>query len=243
MEYREFTGKTVEDAVMEAAIKLETTSDRMEYEVLEKGSNGFLGIGSKPARIRARKVMETAERAEKFLMDVLEAMDLKATVSMEENKEERTLDIDLAGDDMGVLIGKRGQTLDSLQYLVSLVVNKGEDDYIRVKVDTENYRQRRKDSLENLAKNIASKVRRTGKPVTLEPMNPYERRVIHSALQNDRYVETHSEGEEPFRKVVVSLKEGVQPRENNRYRRYNNGPGRRNGNYNRNKDKRGGGRE
>ena len=243
MEYREFTGKTVEDAVMEATIKLETTSDRMEYEVLEKGSNGFLGIGSKPARIRARKVMETAERAEKFLMDVLEAMDLKATVSMEENKEERTLDIDLAGDDMGVLIGKRGQTLDSLQYLVSLVVNKGEDDYIRVKVDTENYRQRRKDTLENLAKNIASKVRRTGKPVTLEPMNPYERRVIHSALQNDRYVETHSEGEEPFRKVVVSLKEGVQPRENNRYRRYNNGPGRRNGNYNRNKDKRGGGRE
>ena len=215
----------------------------MEYEVLEKGSNGFLGIGSKPARIRARKVMETAERAEKFLMDVLEAMDLKATVSMEENKEERTLDIDLAGDDMGVLIGKRGQTLDSLQYLVSLVVNKGEDDYIRVKVDTENYRQRRKDTLENLAKNIASKVRRTGKPVTLEPMNPYERRVIHSALQNDRYVETHSEGEEPFRKVVVSLKEGVQPRENNRYRRYNNGPGRRSGNYNRNKDKRGGGRE
>ncbi len=243
MEYREFTGKTVEDAVMEATIKLETTSDRMEYEVLEKGSNGFLGIGSKPARIRARKVMETAERAEKFLMDVLEAMDLKATVSMEENKEERTLDIDLAGDDMGVLIGKRGQTLDSLQYLVSLVVNKGEDDYIRVKVDTENYRQRRKDTLENLAKNIASKVRRTGKPVTLEPMNPYERRVIHSALQNDRYVETHSEGEEPFRKVVVSLKEGVQPRENNRYRRYNNGPGRRSGNYNRNKDKRGGGRE
>ena len=243
MEYREFTGKTVEDAVMEAAIKLETTSDRMEYEVLEKGSNGFLGIGSKPARIRARKVMETAERAEKFLMDVLEAMDLKATVSMEENKEERTLDIDLAGDDMGVLIGKRGQTLDSLQYLVSLVVNQGEDDYIRVKVDTENYRQRRKDTLENLAKNIASKVRRTGKPVTLEPMNPYERRVIHSALQNDRYVETHSEGEEPFRKVVVSLKEGVQPRDNNRYRRYNNGPGRRSGNYNRNKDKRGGGRE
>ena len=243
MEYREFTGKTVEDAVMEAAIKLETTSDRMEYEVLEKGSNGFLGIGSKPARIRARKVMETAERAEKFLMDVLEAMDLKATVSLEENKEEKTLDIDLAGDDMGVLIGKRGQTLDSLQYLVSLVVNKGEDDYIRVKVDTENYRQRRKDTLENLAKNIASKVRRTGKAVTLEPMNPYERRVIHSALQNDRYVETHSEGEEPFRKVVVALKEGVQPRDNNRYRRYNNGPGRRSGNYNRNKDKRGGGRE
>lgn len=243
MEFKEFTGKTVEDAVMEAAIKLETTSDKMEYEVLEKGSNGFLGIGSKPARIRARRVMNTAERAEKFLMDVFEAMDLKASVTLEENSEEKTIDIDLAGEDMGVLIGKRGQTLDSLQYLVSLVVNKGEDGYIRVKVDTENYRQRRKDTLENLAKNIASKVRRTGKSVTLEPMNPYERRVIHSALQNDRYVETHSEGEEPFRKVVVALKEGVQPRENNRYRRYNNGPGRRSGNFNRNRDKRGGGRE
>ena len=242
MEYREFTGKTVEDAVMEAAIKLETTSDRMEYEVLEKGSNGFLGIGSKPARIRARKVMETAERAEKFLMDVLEAMDLKATVSMEENKEEKTLDIDLAGDDMGVLIGKRGQTLDSLQYLVSLVVNKGEDDYIRVKVDTENYRQRRKDTLENLAKNIASKVRRTGRAVVLEPMNPYERRVIHSALQADRYVETHSEGEEPFRKVVVTLKDGVKVRDNhnNNRRRYGNSRG---GSRNSHFEKRTGGRE
>ena len=114
----------------------------------------------------------------------------------------------MSGDDMGVLIGKRGQTLDSLQYLVSLVINKGEEEYIRVKVDTENYRQRRKDTLENLAKNISFKVRRTGRPVTLEPMNPYERRVIHSALQNDRYVETHSEGEEPFRKVVVSSERG-----------------------------------
>ena len=122
------------------------------------------------------------------------------------------------------------------RYLVSLVINKGEEEYIRVKVDTENYRQRRKDTLENLAKNISFKVRRTGRPVTLEPMNPYERRVIHSALQNDRYVETHSEGEEPFRKVVVSLKEGVQPRDNNRYRRYGNGSGKRNFN-NKNRDK------
>ena len=243
MEYREFTGKTVEDAVMEAAIKLETTSDKLDYEILEKGSSGFLGIGSKPAKIKARKLMETVDRVEEFLADVFAAMQIDAKIEITENKEENTMNVDLSGEDMGVLIGKRGQTLDSLQYLVSLVVNKGEDDYIRVKVDTENYRQRRKDALENLAKNIASKVRRTGKPVTLEPMNPYERRVIHSALQNDRYVETHSEGEEPFRKVVVSLKEGVQPRENNRYRRYNNGPGRRSGNYNRNKDKRGGGRE
>ena len=140
---------------------------------------------------------------------------------------------------MGVLIGKRGQTLDSLQYLVSLVVNKDEEDYIRVKVDTENYRQRRKDTLENLAKNISFKVKRTGKAVTLEPMNPYERRVIHSALQNDRYVETHSEGEEPFRHVVVTLKEGVRVRDNNnRHRRFNN-----HRNNNRNNNKRGGGRE
>ena len=116
------------------------------------------------------------------------------------------MDIDLSGDDMGVLIGKRGQTLDSLQYLVSLVVNKEAEDYIRVKVDTENYRQRRKETLENLAKNIAFKVKRTKKTVSLEPMNPYERRIIHSALQNDKYVNTHSEGDEPFRRVVVTLK-------------------------------------
>ena len=116
------------------------------------------------------------------------------------------LDIDLSGDDMGVLIGKRGQTLDSLQYLVSLVVNKEAEEYIRVKVDTENYRKRRKETLENLAKNIAYKVKRTKRSVSLEPMNPYERRIIHSALQNDKYVTTHSEGEEPFRHVVVTLK-------------------------------------
>lgn len=154
-------------------------------------------------------------------------MDLKVNITTEENKEEHTMDIDLSGDDMGVLIGKRGQTLDSLQYLVSLVINKGEEEYIRVKVDTENYRQRRKDTLENLAKNIASKVRRTGRAVVLEPMNPYERRVIHSALQADRYVETHSEGEEPFRKVVVTLKDGVKVRDNhnNNRRRYGNSRG------------------
>ena len=214
MEYREFTGKTVEDAVVEAAVQLGTTSDRMEYEIPEKGSNGFLGIGSRPAKIRARKILETAERAEQFLADVFDAMDLKVNITTEENKEEHTMDIDLSGDDMGVLIGKRGQTLDSLQYLVSLVINKGEEEYIRVKVDTENYRQRRKDTLENLAKNISFKVRRTGR-----------------------------QGEEPFRKVVVSLKEGVQPRDNNRYRRYGNGSGKRNFNNKNRDNKRGGGRE
>ena len=206
MEYREFTGKTVEDAVVEAAVQLGTTSDRMEYEILEKGSNGFLGIGSRPAKIRARKILETAERAEQFLADVFDAMDLKVNITTEENKEEHTMDIDLSGDDMGVLIGKRGQTLDSLQYLTSLVVNKGESTYIRVKLDTEDYRRRRKETLENLARGIAFKVKKTRKPVVLEPMNPYERRIIHASLQGNRYVETVSEGEEPYRHVVVKLK-------------------------------------
>ena len=242
MEYREFTGKTVEDAVMEAAIQLETTSDKLNYEVVDKGSSGFLGIGSRPAKIRAVKILSSKEIAEEFLDQIFSAMQIRVDVNIDENQEEKTMNIDLSGDDMGVLIGKRGQTLDSLQYLVSLVVNKDEEDYIRVKVDTENYRQRRKDTLENLAKNISFKVKRTGKAVTLEPMNPYERRVIHSALQNDRYVETHSEGEEPFRHVVVTLKEGVRVRDNNnRHRRFNN---HKNNNHHRNNSsKRGGGRE
>lgn len=242
MEYREFTGKTVDDAIMEAAIQLETTSDKLEYEVVEKGSTGFFGIGSKPAKVRARKVLDSKEKVEEFLDKVFAAMQIQVNVNIDENVEEKTMNIDLSGEDMGVLIGKRGQTLDSLQYLVSLVVNKDEEDYIRVKVDTENYRQRRKDTLENLAKNISFKVKRTGKAVTLEPMNPYERRVIHSALQNDRYVETHSEGEEPFRRVVITLKEGVRVRDNNnRHRRFNN---HKNNNHHRNNSsKRGGGRE
>ena len=216
MEYREFTGKTVEDAVMEAAIKLETTSDKLDYEILEKGSSGFLGIGSKPAKIKARKLMETVDRVEEFLADVFAAMQIDAKIEITENKEENTMNVDLSGEDMGVLIGKRGQTLDS--------------------------RQRRKDTLENLAKNIASKVRRTGRAVVLEPMNPYERRVIHSALQADRYVETHSEGEEPFRKVVVTLKDGVKVRDNhnNNRRRYGNSRG---GSRNSHFEKRTGGRE
>ena len=146
------------------------------------------------------------DRAKTFLNDVFAAMNMEVVVSVVYNENEKAMDIDLSGDEMGVLIGKRGQTLDSLQYLVSLVVNKGEPDYSRVKVDTEDYRQRRKDTLENLAKNIAYKVKRTKRPVSLEPMNPYERRIIHSALQNDRYVVTHSEGEEPFRRVIVTLK-------------------------------------
>ena len=243
MEFIEVSAKTVDDAITEASIKLGTTSDKIEVEVIEKGSTGFLGIKSKPAIIKARKKNDTVDNIREFLENVFSAMNMEVTIDIKKAEDDKVYEVELSGKEMGLLIGKRGQTLDSLQYLTNLAVNKHSDGYIKVKLDTEDYRQRRKDTLENLAKNIASKVRRTGKPVTLEPMNPYERRVIHSALQNDRYVETHSEGEEPFRKVVVSLKEGVQPRENNRYRRYNNGTGRRSGNYNRNKDKRGGGRE
>ena len=238
MDYIEVTGKTVDDAITEACQKLMVTSDRLDYEVIEKGTHGFLGFAAKPALIKARVLdekakMEKAEKEEKakaeevkpaekkkekkaevktseetpdpkeFLNKVFEAMDMKVDIAVEKTDEE--INIELSGDEMGVLIGKRGQTLDALQYLTSLVVNKGSSSYTRVKVDTENYRLRRKETLENLAKNIAYKVKRTKRPVTLEPMNPYERRVIHSALQNDKYVSTHSEGEEPYRKVVITL--------------------------------------
>ncbi len=249
MEYIEVSAKTIHDALTEASIKLGLTSDQVEYEVIEKGSTGFLGIGNKPAKIRARKkeekpveeetaeaVEETKEVAEEssleeasteeaihsekqekvlldpklsareFLTSVLEKMGIEAELEISDNEEEECLEIDIQGKNMGILIGKRGQTLDSLQYLTSLVVNKGTDEYVRIKLDTENYRQRRKETLENLARNIAYKVKKTKRPVTLEPMNPYERRVIHYALQNDKFVTTHSEGEEPYRHVVVTLK-------------------------------------
>lgn len=209
MEFIEVSAKSVNEAITEACQRLGVTSDKLEYEVIEEGSAGFLGIGSKPAIIKAAvKVEKLAldEIAKNFLNDVFAAMDLTVVINVMYDENEKTMDVDLSGDDMGVLIGKRGQTLDSLQYLVSLVVNKESEDYIRVKVDTENYRERRKETLENLAKNIAYKVKRTRRTVYLEPMNPYERRIIHSALQNDKYVTTHSEGEEPFRKVVVTLK-------------------------------------
>ena len=206
MEFIEISAKTVNDAITEACQKLTVTSDKLEYEVVEEGSSGFLGIGSKPAVIKARVKSSVEDTAKDFLKDVFEAMNLAVVVNVKYDEANNSMDIDLSGDEMGVLIGKRGQTLDSLQYLVSLVVNKNVDNYIRVKVDTENYRQRRKETLENLAKNIAYKVKRTKRPVSLEPMNPYERRIIHSALQNDRFVTTHSEGEEPYRRVVVTLK-------------------------------------
>lgn len=255
-EYKEYAAKTVSEAITEACAQLSVTSDRLDYQVVSEGSTGFLGMGIKPAIIKARikeqeikaeisfddidvkeekssdapvanasdsvDVTEEAKDTTKkvvffdedaivnsakvFLEDVFKAMDMPVELGISFDKVNTVLNIDLKGADMGVLIGKRGQTLDSLQYLVSLVINRDQEEYIHVKVDTENYRQRRKATLENLAKNIAYKVRKTRRNVSLEPMNPYERRIIHSALQNDRYVTTHSEGEEPYRRVVVTLK-------------------------------------
>ncbi len=248
------SAKTVNDAITEASIQLAVTSSELEYEVIEKGSAGFLGIGSKQAVIRAwKKVVKTEEKVEEkieekiekpvvvkevkkevapktekkekvvkteeklaevkeetkaacetFLKDVLKTMGMEVTLTTTID-EDGALSINMEGENMGILIGKRGQTLDSLQYLTNRVANKMQDGYVRVKLDTENYRQRRKDTLENLARNIAHKVKRTKKAVSLEPMNPYERRIIHSALQGDKYVSTHSEGEEPYRRVVVTL--------------------------------------
>ena len=202
------TAKTVDDAITQASLQLGVSSDRLQYEVVEKGSAGILDglIGAKPAVSRAKNIETIDDKATDFLKDVFEAMGLSVDVDVKMNEEEKEMDINLSGDEMGILIGKRGQTLDSLQYLVSLVVNKESEDYLRVKLDTENYRERRKETLETLAKNIAYKVKRTRRSVSLEPMNPYERRIIHSALQNDKYVFTRSEGEEPFRHVVISLK-------------------------------------
>lgn len=278
------SAKTVDDAITEALIQLGVTSDKLEYEVIEKGSAGFLGIGMKQAVIEARRkpeevveeepeikfdfsldekkepkkeikkdtkkekkyvkaqtevqketvkvkaeerknskteetekapakreivtvrVTEEAKSAvEGFLADTLKAMGMEVELTSV-IEEDGSLTVDMKGENMGILIGKRGQTLDSLQYLANRVANKHQDGYVRVKLDTENYRARREETLKHLAKNIAHKVKRNRRPVALEPMNPYERRIIHSALQSDHYVTTHSEGEEPYRKVVVTLK-------------------------------------
>jgi len=251
------SAKTVEDALTEASIELGLASTDIDYEVIEKGSAGFLGIGAKQAVITAWKKVEekpkkekksekkidkkvekkveekpveikevkeiqeevevsekeeklaevepqTKEACEKFLTDVLKSMDMEVKLTSEID-EDGALSINMEGENMGILIGKRGQTLDSLQYLTNRVANKMQEGYVRVKLDTENYRERRKETLENLAKNIAHKVKRTKRAVSLEPMNPYERRIIHSALQADKYISTHSEGEEPYRRVVVTL--------------------------------------
>ena len=278
MDYITVTAKNLDDAITEALVQLEVTSDRLDYEVIEKGSNGLLGFGRKQAVIKARRKEEpvvevkaekkeekpvkvekaakvektehaekkepvktetknefkkehkkekdfkkapkkevreetelakvepaTIEACEKFVEDVLNAMNMEEVKVTSTVDEEGALSITMEGKNMGILIGKRGQTLDSLQYLTNRVANKMQDGYVRIKLDTEDYRRRRKETLENLAKNIASKVKRTRRTVALEPMNPYERRIIHSALQSDPAVSTHSEGEEPYRRVVVTL--------------------------------------
>ena len=294
MEYREFSGKTVDDAIIEAATTLGIASSELDIEVVNKGTSGFLGLGAKPAVIKARAKQEVSDeinetlanakkpgikkKAEKkpekkpvetqtadvqpkkevkeekaapkkeftdlndeldefmakgeeevqnlepaeiddsiidetkaYLEKLFAAMEMEATIDISLDKMTRTMSIDVEGPEMGIIIGKRGQTLDSLQYLISLYINKKSETYIRVKLDTENYRERRRETLENLAKNIAFKVKKSRRPFSLEPMNPYERRIIHSTLQGDKYVQTKSEGEEPYRKVVVF------PKKNNRY--------------------------
>ena len=276
-EWIEISAKTVDDAINEGLIRLGTTRDKMDVEVLEKESSGFLGfIGRHDAKIRVRfkevkpapvpekktikeektdfvksnvetkpeekpvadiqrkpkKKFDEIEKNEpvsadrqekakadavKFLTDVFKAMKLEAVVNVEFDAAENELSIDVKAEDMGVLIGKRGQTLDSLQYIVSLAINKDSNEYVKVKLDSENYRIRRKETLENLAKNIASKVKRTGRPVSLEPMNSFERRIIHSALQGDPDCETFSEGNDPYRKVVVKPKNEGRGYYNNRY--------------------------
>lgn len=250
MDWVEFTGKNVDDALTDALISLETTSDMVEWEVVEKESKGVLGLFSRPARIRVRVKQEEviepvvpevkpsvqnadndsvivnsniAKVGKEFLIKVLNEMKIDAEVQIE-LKEQNQLDVNIVGEDMGVLIGKRGQTLDSLQYLTSLVVNRESTVYVKVKLDTENYRERRKETLENLARNIAYKVKRSKHSVSLEPMNPYERRIIHSALQYDKFVDTHSEGEEPYRRVVVTLKNNTRDHNNRHYgnRNYHN---------------------
>ena len=301
-DYIQFSAKTKSEAITKACIELGVSSDQLDIQVITEGSNGFFGIGSKPAIIKVRKVEPVSEeqemkeivetvkldsfkeevpvkeekkpepvkqekketksvsekprqpkpakekaakekqprepkkdykeskqtrekaakpvkpakpveikevenRAKEFLRDVFASMNLgEVEITSEYNTTDGSLEVDFEGEDMGILIGKRGQTLDSLQYLTSLVVNKGKSNYIRVKLDTEDYRKRRKETLENLARGIAYKVKKTRKPVILEPMNPYERRIIHSALQGNKFVETVSEGEEPYRHVVVKLK-------------------------------------
>lgn len=206
MELLTFEGKTVDEAITNASIELGIASSDLVYEVETEGSTGFLGMFAKPAVIKVQPKVPMDKRAKEFLDKLFTAMKVETVVKIQMDHENNSMDIELSGPDMGILIGKRGQTLDSIQYLTSLYVNKESDSYIRVKIDTENYRERRKETLENLAKNIAYKVKRTRLSVYLEPMNPYERRIIHSALQNDKYVCTKSEGEEPYRKVVVMLK-------------------------------------
>ena len=203
MESVEKSAKTVDEAVTDALVELGLTSDQVEIEILDEGSKGLLGLfGSKMARVRVTKKVDLKNIAENFLKELLQAMDISSQITMTE-EDKSTLAINLEGEEMGVLIGKRGQTLDAIQYLTSLVVNKDSDHYIRIKMDTEDYRNRRRKTLEALANNLAMKVKKTGKKFTLEPMSSNERRIVHSTLQKYKFIETYSEGEEPFRRVII----------------------------------------
>jgi len=200
----EKTGKTVEEALELALIALDTTRDQVEFEVLEEPAKAFLGIfGGNEAKIKVTKIKYVDQVAIEFLQSVLDEMNVEAEFNV--NFDGKDLSVEMAGTEMALLIGRRGQTLDALQYLVSLIVNKDREDYVRVILDTENYREKRKATLEKLAKRLARKARKTRKDIVLEPMNPYERRIIHSTLQGNPYVSTRSEGDEPFRKVIIYL--------------------------------------
>jgi len=202
----DMTGRTVDDAVKNALNELNLTEDKVDIEVLDEGSKGLFNlIGARPAKVRITVKRDCAYEAKSFLKSILDNMGIKAEIRIKE--EENTLKIHMNGPDMGILIGYRGETLDALQYLISLTINKDRnDDYKRVILDTENYRKKREETIKRLAIKIANKAIRTGKVVKLEPMNPYERRIIHSVLQNNPDVQTYSEGEEPYRRVVVDLK-------------------------------------
>jgi spoIIIJ-associated protein len=200
----EKTAKTVDEAISEALKELKIGKDEAEIEILDPGSRGILGLGAKPARVVVTKKFDPENKAKSFVREVAAAMGVPVEVTTE--LSDKHMNVNLSGKDMGVFIGKRGQTLDSLQYLVNLVVNKGDAQYISITLDTENYRQRRKETLESLAYNLAKKVKQTRKNVVLEPMTPNERRIIHAALQNDKMVSTYSEGEEPYRNVVITAK-------------------------------------
>jgi len=204
MEIIERSAKTVEEAIAEALRALDATEDMVEVEILEVGSKGIFGIGGKPARVSVKMKLDPVHTARKFIQNIGDAMGI--AIEVEAEMGEKQLQINMSGSNMGMLIGKRGQTLDSLQYLTNLIVNKGEASYIAITLDAENYRQRRRETLESLAINIAKKVKQTRRMVKLEPMSPYERRIIHAILQSDKYVTTFSEGEDPYRNVVIALK-------------------------------------
>jgi spoIIIJ-associated protein len=204
MKFVEISAPTVEEAIELALMDLNANELEVEIEVLEESKKALFGLfGGKEARVKVTKRVNVEDDAKNFLNSVLEKMDVEAKITVK--VKQNTMYIDMAGKNMAVLIGRRGQTLDSLQYLVSLVVNKEREEYLRVILDTENYRQKRKDTLEKLAFKLANRAKKIKKDITLEPMNPYERRIIHSALQNNKFVSTRSEGEEPYRKVVIFL--------------------------------------